>query len=235
MKIQKLEELYKKERKRWSEEHRIRIHRAVSWLKSADKYNDDANISFISAMNAANSCWGGLQEKDADAILRLCKNLSLTNSMTSIENIFRSADGGKWLTMLISNKHLYWQYWRYLEGEMDLAAFNQKAAAFKSYSIKAINNGKDEYLLKSSLQQCLSLRAQVFHGFSTYDSQANKEALIITARVLRKIVTAIVIEMIENPDKDWGRVPWTFGEEKKPRRNVNERVKMPHEGVFVNN
>lgn len=41
MKLDELVALYKQERKRWSGEHRIRIHRAVSWLKSAEKYSDN--------------------------------------------------------------------------------------------------------------------------------------------------------------------------------------------------
>ena len=220
MKLDELEALYKQERKRWSEEHRIRIHRAISWLKSAEKYSDDPNISFMSVMNAANACWGELQVKDADAIMRLSKNLEGTKAMKSVESIFRSADGSNWLTMLLDNKHLYWQYWRYLEGEMDLSAFNQKAASSKQYAIKAIKTGKYAFLLKSSLMQCLALRGQVFHGFSTYDSKANKEALTLTAKVMRKITSAIVLEMIQNPDKDWGRVPWTFGEE-QGRKNAS--------------
>ena len=220
MKLDELEALYKQQRKRWTEEHRIRVHRAVSWLKSADKYSDDPNIAFFSTMNAANACWGGLMEKDPESIVRLGKNLEGTKAMKSVESIFRSADGSKWLTMLAENKHLYWQYWRYLEGEMDLSAFNEKARYIKGYMVKAIKTGKYAYLLRTALQQCLALRAQVFHGFSTYDSKANKEALTLTARVLRKITSAIVLEMIQNPEKDWGRVPWTFGE-KQGRKNAS--------------
>ncbi len=220
MTLDQLEARYKQERKRWTEEHRIRVHRAVSWLKSADKYSDDPNIAFFSTMNAANACWGGLMEKDPESIVRLGKNLEGTKAMKSVESIFRSADGSKWLTMLLENKHLYWQYWRYLEGEMDLSAFNQKAASSKQYAIKAIKTGKYAFLLKSSLMQCLALRGQVFHGFSTYDSKANKEALTLTAKVMRKITSALVLEMIQNPDKDWGRVPWTFGEE-QGRKNAS--------------
>ena len=103
---------------------------------------------------------------------------------------------------------------------MDLSAFNLKAASAKQYALKAIKTGKYAFLLKSSLMQCLALRGQVFHGFSTYDSKANKEALTLTARVLRKITSAIVLEMIQNPEKDWGRVPWTFGE-KQGRKNAS--------------
>ena len=29
--------------------------------------------------------------------------------------------------ILISNKHLYWQYWRFLQGEIDEHEFNVKA------------------------------------------------------------------------------------------------------------
>ena len=56
--INKIEEAYRENRDSWNEDHRIRVHRAVSWLKSADKYQDDPDICFMSAVNAANACWG---------------------------------------------------------------------------------------------------------------------------------------------------------------------------------
>ena len=174
MKLDELEALYKQERKSWSEEHRICIHRAVSWLKSAEKYSDDPNISFMSVINAANACWGELQVKDADAIMRLSKNLEGTKAMKSVESIFRSADGSKWLTMLFGEYDPL-AHWRYLEGEMDLSAFNQKAASSKQYAIKAIKTGKYAFLLKSLLMHAWRFAVKFFMASAPTTARRTKK------------------------------------------------------------
>ena len=76
--INQIEEAYRENRDSWNEDHRIRVHRAISWLKSADKYQDDPDICFMSAVNAANACWGRPMTHDKDAITMLCKNLEGT-------------------------------------------------------------------------------------------------------------------------------------------------------------
>ena len=228
--INQIEEAYRENRDSWNEDHRIRVHRAISWLKSADKYQDDPDICFMSAVNAANACWGRPMTHDKDAITMLCKNLEGSGALKKIHSAFRSAEGQRWLMILISNKHLYWQYWRFLQGEIDEHEFNVKASGFKRYAIKAINEQRYDYLLKSVLHQALAIRGQVFHGFTTYESSANREVLELSALMFRKLISVIVSEMIASPDKDWGTVPWTFGTDKQ-EHNIKKVAKYINRNI----
>ena len=93
-----------------------------------------------------------------------------------------------------------------------------RLSGFKRYAIKAINEQRYDYLLKSVLHQALAIRGQVFHGFTTYESSANREVLELSALMFRKLISVIVSEMIASPDKDWGTVPWTFGTDEQAKK-----------------
>ncbi len=41
-----------------SDEFRIRIHRAISWLSFAEKQSNDADLKFLSLWISFNSCYG---------------------------------------------------------------------------------------------------------------------------------------------------------------------------------
>lgn len=217
MNTAEIDEAYREKRDGWEENLRIRVHRSVSWLKSAEKYSDDVDIEFMSCVNAINALWGIQMMADKDAIKRLCKILSENGTSSKrIASAFSSAEGSQWLQMLINNKHLYWQYWMFLNGEMNENEFKVKARNFKAYALKAIETRKYEYLLSSALHQVIALRGQVFHGFTTYQSKANREILQLSSKMLRKFTGIILSEMMDKPNIDWGQTPWTFGMENQP-------------------
>ena len=218
MNLEELEAKYKKNRRSWNEDHRIRVHRAISWLKSSEKYSTDPDIAFMGALNAMNALWGQLHVKDKEAVHKLSVNLTGTSAMKEIVNIFRTQQGQRWLTMLVDNKHLYWQYWVYLQGDMDETQYKRASANHRQQALRAIREQKYSWLLKSVMEQAVVLRSQVFHGFTTYDSKVNREIISLTALMMRKIGIIIANAQIDEPRRDWGITPWTFGSEPKPQK-----------------
>ena len=221
MTLDELEALYKSKRSKWDESHRIRVHRAISWMKNAEKYIDDPDVSFMGALNAMNALWGQLGVNDRDAVEALADNLRGTSAEKEIKNLYGSREAQKWLGMLIGNKHLYWQYWRYLQGEMSEDEYKKKAQAYRSYAMRSVKDGKYLYLLKATMTQAVVLRSQVFHGFTSYESRDNRDIIALTAKMMRKLAIIVATAQIEEPNRDWGITPWTFGKDQKslPQRN----------------
>ena len=46
------------------EKDRIRLHRAISWLKCSEEHNDNIDLKFISLWVAFNSCYANGGESD---------------------------------------------------------------------------------------------------------------------------------------------------------------------------
>jgi len=213
--IDKIETQYLEKRTNWDEGLRVRVHRAISWLKASEKYSqDDIDVAFLAAVNAANACWADNRGNDRDGIAELVKRLRNTESLKKITMLLASNEGTEWMNMLIGNKYLYWEYAEHLRAELDEEQWEHKALRNYKNAKTAMSEKRYDYLLRLCLSQCVSQRGQVAHGFSTYESSANRKPLKLTASMLRKIVGQILYEMIKNPTKDWGVTPWLYQDEK---------------------
>lgn len=211
-----LEALYLDERGKWDEEFRIRVHRAISWLKASEKYADsDIDMSFLGAMNATNACWSDNKGKDRDGITDMVGLLRGTDSLKQIHKlVMNSGEGKEWSVMLINNEHLYAEYVEYLRGKASEHEYKERIRKNQESALWALKNHKFDQILTRCLSQCVSLRSQVAHGFSTYESSANRRPLELTASMLRKITLHIIHEMIKSPKKNWGETPWLYPNEK---------------------
>ena len=107
----KIETQYLATRTNWNEGLRVRVHRAISWLKASEKYaGNDVDVAFLATVNAANACWADNQGKDREGIAELVKRLRGTEALKKIWMILASKEGSEWTDMLIGNKYLYWEY-----------------------------------------------------------------------------------------------------------------------------
>jgi len=213
--VNKIEAQYLDERTNWKEGHRLRVHRAISWLKASEKYaTSDVDFAFLATVNSANACWAVNRFKDRESIENLVKELQGSESLKKIESLMKSKEGNEWIIMLIGNNYLYPEYSNYLRGELSEDAWKRKAKTNIGYAKLAFEQRRYDKVLDICLKQCVSQRAQVAHGYSTYGSSANRRPLQLTTTVLSKIVGQILLEMIRSPEKDWGNVPYLVKDEK---------------------
>ncbi|MEZ5492867.1 MAG: hypothetical protein R3F50_21530 [Gammaproteobacteria bacterium] len=52
-------------REKLSSDHAVRLHRAISWLKCAENYSDDDDITLVALWIAFNACYG-IEESQND-------------------------------------------------------------------------------------------------------------------------------------------------------------------------
>ena len=52
-----LREKFKMNRDGWNESLRVRVHRAISWLQSAEKHTEDNDIALLSLMISLHACY----------------------------------------------------------------------------------------------------------------------------------------------------------------------------------
>ena len=210
-----IEAQYLAARTNWKEDHRIRVHRAISWLKASEKYaGEDIDVAFLAAVNAANACWAVNRAKDRESIDHLVEQLRGTESLKKITMMLASKEGTEWANMMIGNKYFYPEYAEYVRGEMSEDAWLNQATKNHEKAQNAFDRKHFDTVLAVVLKQLVSQRAQVAHGYTTYESSANRKPLKMTTTMLAKIVGQILLEMIKSPQKDWGDMPYLFKDEK---------------------
>ena len=192
-----------------SENLSIRLHRAISWLKSAEKQEDNLDLKFISLWVSFNACYAvdinGLNSKPEKAKLREFTSSLVQFDQNRLYNLFWEKFSGP-VKVLIENKFVFEKFWEYTRGESDdyQIAFNKSIAQ----ATNCLSKQNIEGLLEVVLERLYTLRNQLIHGGATYNSKLNRAQLRDACNIMQLLVPIIIDIMLENGEHDWGEIAY---------------------------
>ena len=187
----------------------IRIHRAISWLKSAEKQEGNLDMKFISLWVSFNACYAvdinGLSSKSEKAKLRDFTSSLVEFDRTRLYNLFWEKFSGP-VKVLIENKFVFEKFWEYTRGESyDYEfAFNKSITAASN----CLSKQNIEGLLEIVLERLYTLRNQLIHGGATYNSKLNRAQLRDACNIMQLLVPIIIDIMLENGEHNWGEIAY---------------------------
>ena len=187
----------------------IRIHRAISWLKSAEKQEENLDLKFISLWVSFNACYAvdlnGISSKPEKAKLRDFTSSLVEFDRTRLYNLFWEKYSGP-VKVLIENKFVFEKFWEYNRGEANdyLPAFNKSIAS----ATNCLSKQNIEGLIEIVLERLYTLRNQLIHGGATYNSKLNRSQLRDACNIMQLLVPIIIDIMLENGEHDWGEIAY---------------------------
>jgi hypothetical protein len=187
----------------------IRIHRAISWLKSAEKQEGNLDMKFISLWISFNACYAvdinGLSSKSEKGKLRDFTSSLVEFDRTRLYNLFWEKFSGP-VKVLIENKFVFEKFWEYTRGESDdyEFAFNKSITAASN----CLSKQNIEGLLEIVLERLYTLRNQLIHGGATYNSKLNRAQLRDACNIMQLLVPIIIDIMLENGKHNWGEIAY---------------------------
>jgi hypothetical protein len=187
----------------------IRLHRAISWLKSAEKQEGNLDLKFISLWVSFNACYAvdinGLNSKPEKAKLREFTSSLVQFDQNRLYNLFWEKYSGP-VKVLIENKFVFEKFWEYTRGESDdyQVAFNKSI----TQATNCLSKQNIEGLLEVVLERLYTLRNQLIHGGSTYNSKLNRSQLRDACNIMHLLVPIIIDIMLENGEHDWGEIAY---------------------------
>jgi hypothetical protein len=187
----------------------IRLHRAISWLKSAEKKDDNLDIKFISLWIAFNACYAvdlnGISSKPEKAKLRDFTSSLVEFDRTRLYNLFWEKYSGP-VRVLIENKFVFEKFWEFNRGDID----NYEVSFNKSIvmALNCLSKENIEGLLEIVLERLYTLRNSIMHGGSTYNSKLNRAQLKDACNIMQLLVPIIIEIMLENSEHDWGKIAY---------------------------
>jgi hypothetical protein len=187
----------------------IRIHRAISWIKSAEKQDGNLDMKFISLWIALNTCYAvdlnGISSKPERAKLRDFTSSLVQYDRSRLYNLFWEKFSGP-VRMLIENKFVYEKFWEFNRGEIQdyLTPFNKSITTAHN----CLSKENIEGLLEIVLERLYTLRNSIVHGGATYNSKLNRVQLRDACNIMQLLVPIIIDIMIENKDHDWGDIAY---------------------------
>lgn len=196
----------------FSSNTRIRIHRAISWLKCAENNEKDIDLKFISLWISFNSCYSGIDSND-DVISsenekfdRFITSLVELDSHGIIHNVIWDKFSDS-IRVLLNNKYAYKDFWHSIKHdnnnwEKSFQHSNRKALEFM------VNNKTTSEFILIVLARLYTVRNQIIHGGATYESSVNREQVRDASEILSFLVPAFILIMIENPHIEWGELKY---------------------------
>jgi hypothetical protein len=187
----------------------IRIHRAISWIKSAEKQDGNLDMKFISLWIALNTCYAvdlnGISSKPERAKLRDFTSSLVQYDRSRLYNLFWEKFSGP-VRMLIENKFVYEKFWEFNRGEIQdyLTPFNKSITTAHN----CLSKENIEGLLEIVLERLYTLRNSIVHGGATYNSKLNRVQLRDACNIMQLLVPIIIDIMMENSNHDWGDIAY---------------------------
>lgn len=185
----------------------LRVHRALSWLKRAEKA-DDADGRFIFLWIAFNAAYA----TDIDPQYRLNEQEAFKAFLGKLCELDNKKQLGRlvWqnypqaIRVLLDNPYVFQSYWDYQRGQITEAQWKERFDAGKHRAAKALGSNDTAAVLGIVFNRLYTLRNQLMHGGATWNSSINRDQMRDCVKVLGDLVPVTISIMLDSPDTLWG-------------------------------
>lgn len=205
--LENLTAYYKENRADFNDNFRLKMHRTLSWLKKASE-EENLDFKFIALWIAFNAAYADELNKEEverkvfhQFITRLCE-LDTERLLYGI--IWDEFPGA--VRTLLDTPYTFQPFWDAHNGLLAGKEWKTMFAAAKKKANFAFEEQETAEVLEVVFGHLYTLRNQLIHGGSTYDSSANRKQLEDACALLSLFVPAMVKIMLRNDDEPtWGK------------------------------
>ena len=201
-----LKERQRKERESHPENSALRIHRSLSWLDRAEQC-DDLDGRFIFLWIAFNAAYanelGEITVSESELFDNfLARLIDLDNNNRLYSIVWQRYPNA--IRVLLDNKFIFQPFWNYHNGYPGYENWEQMFKQSKAAVHRALADNDTATVLSIVFKRLYTLRNQIVHGGSTYNSQANRDQMRDAVSILGDFVPAIIEIMLDNAESYWG-------------------------------
>lgn len=192
----------------YDQDTRIRIHRAISWLRRAEAEVEDLDARFIFlwiAFNAAYAQAFGFEQTERELLRQfLARLLSVDSEQRLHRLIFEKFTGP--VRVLIDNRFVFEPFWRALREHDSSDAWKQQFIASQKAALRSVMGQDTLVVLGIVFDRLYVLRNQLVHGGATWNSRVNRQQVGDGASILGELVPSILDLMLDHPEIDHGGI-----------------------------
>ncbi len=203
-----LEERFKQNRENYSDDFRLKMHRALSWLKKAEQA-EDLDTKFIALWIAFNSAYArelsDLTTKDRaifnEFLFRIC---NFDESKIIYDLVWKEFSNT--IRLWLDNKFVFQPFWDFHNGKISESEFVKAEIREREKFLSALENQRTTSILEVMFSRLYTLRNQILHGGATFGSSVNREQLKDGCAILSLLIPAMLDIMMKNHNGiDWGK------------------------------
>lgn len=195
---------------RHDEAWRIRLHRAISWLRRAESEDEDPDARFIFlwiAFNAAYAQEFGFERSEREQFGRFCGALLSVDAGGSLHRVLFDRFSGPVRT-LIDNRYVFEPFWKALREHDSSGQWVKQFEASQRAALRAVMLKETAIVLGIVLDRLYVLRNQLMHGGATWNSRVNRAQVRDGANLLHTLVPLVIGLMLDHPELDVGAIAY---------------------------
>ncbi len=188
-----------------------RIYRTLSWLNQADDIENrdkkfpDLDSEFISLWIAFNAIYARKDWSDDKERFKAFIKVINDKESEKLNKILWEIYSSK-INVFLKNKYVFRQFWDFHNSDGELS--KDWSLAFEDANLRAqqcLKSKNSEELLLILFDRIYTLRNQILHGGSTFNSSVNRLQLSTACGLLKDLVPVFALVVLNNPtDEHWG-------------------------------
>jgi hypothetical protein len=189
---------------------RVRLHRAISWLKRAEQETQDHDARFIFlwiAFNAAYAQEFGFEQPERELLRGFLKKLVGVDSDKALHRVLFQQFTGP-VRLLVENKYVFDPFWRALRDHDSSNAWGERFMKEKRAALRAVVAAETVPVLTVVFDRLYVLRNQLVHGGATWNSSVNRQQVADGANLLHSLLPVIIELMLGHPELDYGEIAY---------------------------
>lgn len=186
----------------------LRTHRALSWLHRAEQEPEDHDARFLFLWISFNAAYANEISNRRDFSERrllvgfMNRLIDSDDEKLLYQMIWRRYPQS--IRLLIDNRFVFQPYWDHLRGDLSDAEWREAFSKSKSSAHRALGRMNTKKVFAVTFDRLYTLRNQLMHGGSTWNSSVNRGQVTDGARILGDIVPIVIHLMMEHPNQLWG-------------------------------
>lgn len=199
----------------------LRTYRAIRWLRRAEQERDagDHDVAFILYWIAFNAAYardvsaespererqepGGKEPTERREFAKFFGRLLRSDQDSKIFDAIWAKYSGP-VRVLLSSEYLFGPFWDHANGKPGNAKWKDWFAGANRRVFRSLGEQRTKPVLTTLFERLYTLRNQLVHGGSTWNSTLNRDTVTTGARIMEFLVPVFVEIMLDNPDEDWG-------------------------------
>jgi hypothetical protein len=186
----------------------LRVHRAISWFKKAEQYNDDKDSQFIFLWVAFNAAYA----QDMESAIRGSESENFSRFINKLVELDQDkhlyellwTEFTTSIRLILNNQYVFQPLWEHVSGKISEAEWKDRFEKANRAANVALGAQNTPALLSIVLQRLYTLRNQLMHGGATWQGSANRDQIRDGSAFLSQMVPVIINVMMDNPNTLWG-------------------------------
>lgn len=186
----------------------LRTHRALSWLGRAEQEGADNDARFLFLWIAFNAAYANdfhdrKSWSERRRFMQFIQRLVEMDRERLLHEIVWD-EFPKSIRLLLGNRYVFQPFWDFHAGLVTEGDWRVAFERSRHSANRALGRQKTARVLAEVFDRLYTLRNQVVHGGSTWNSSVNRDQLRDGANILGQVVPVVIHLMMENHAALWG-------------------------------